>query len=67
MYLAFALEIHLSPTPYVNRFGIKVNPNREKVRPKNIQSLSDDNVNIIKIAKEVMEEHKEVLAALAKR
>ncbi len=53
--------------PVANKYGIKMIPKNEKVRPKNLQSLNDDNVDIIKIAKEVMEEHKEVLAALAKR
>lgn len=50
-----------------NKYGIKMIPRTTKTRPKNVQSLNDDNVDIIKIAKKVIEEHKDVLAALAKR
>ncbi|WP_338847129.1 hypothetical protein V8J88_00230 [Massilia sp. W12] len=50
-----------------SKYGLKYIPKTEVVRPKNLQSLNDDNVDIIEIAKRVMEEHKEVLDALAKR
>ena len=49
------------------KYGLNFIPKNEVVRPKNVQSLNDDNVDIIEIAKRVMKEHKEVLDALAKR
>lgn len=53
--------------PTTNKYGLKLIPKLEKVKPKTIQSLDDADVDILKIAEEMMEEHKEVLAALAKR
>lgn len=34
-----------------NKYGIKMVPRTTKTRPKNVQSLNDDNVDIIEIAK----------------
>ncbi len=53
--------------PVVNKYGIKMIPKNEKVRPKNIQGINDESDAIIEAAKRVMKKHKDVLDALAKR
>jgi len=53
--------------PVVNKYGIKMIPKTEKVRPKNIQGINDESDVIIEAAKRVMKKHKAVLDALAKR
>lgn len=55
------------PTGEVNKYGVKLIPRGEKIRPKNVQSLNDDNVGIMEIVKRVLERHKDVFDALAKR
>ncbi len=51
----------------INKYGIKMIPRTTKTRPRSVESLGADKVDVIKMAKQVIEEHKDVLAALAKR
>lgn len=51
----------------INKYGIKLMPKVEKVRPMNLDALNGSNEAILEIAKRVMEKHQDVLDALAKR
>jgi len=58
----------MTPEEIENRYGIKINPNRKRVRPIPLDLTSEASRRLVmETAKRVMTTHADVLAALARR